>query len=136
MASCDIQTLLATNPCLYALAPEELRVVKTQLLCALYNQVNGGPAVNCDIQTLLDDGKCFWTQPPFILEMLQTQLLCNIAAKISGGGGSGGLQHGTGSPEGVVNANAGQFYWDTTNSAMYFNTATSGTTGWTLAFQF
>ncbi len=48
-----------------------------------------------------------------------------------GGGGSGGLQSGSGSPEGVADASDGQLYFDTDpDGTLYANLATSGTTGW------
>lgn len=80
MATCNVQTLLDTNPCLSALDPYTLEVVETQLLCALYNNLDSGAEISCDIQTLLDDGKCFFGLSSFQLRVVRAQLLCEIAA--------------------------------------------------------
>lgn len=63
--------------------------------------------------------------------------------KIPTGGGSAGasgLQSGSGSPEGVVDAADGQLYFDTdaapSGQALYANLATSGKTGWFQLLQF
>jgi hypothetical protein len=56
-----------------------------------------------------------------------------------GSGGSGGIQSGSGDPEGVANATNGQLYWNTaaspTGQSLWANLATSGTTGWYLLIQ-
>lgn len=58
------------------------------------------------------------------------QLLCNLAEG-GGGGGEGGATVGSGSPESVVTADPGAFFWDTTNKALYIkDTGTATNTGW------
>lgn len=56
------------------------------------------------------------------------------------GPGGGGLQNGSGSPEGVADAENGQFYIDTDLidgfQRLYANLATSGTTGWFQLLEF
>ena len=47
----------------------------------------------------------------------------------SGGGGGGGLS-GVGSPEGVVAANPGRTYLDTSTNSFWVKNSGSGTTGW------
>jgi len=49
----------------------------------------------------------------------------------SGGAAIGGtVQDATGNPEGVLDASAGQWAYDSDASALYINPATSGTAGW------
>lgn len=79
MATCNPQTLLDSDPCLSALNPMDLEIVETQLICALYNNLDSGAEISCDIQTLLDDGKCL-PRDSFQLRVIRAQLLCEIAA--------------------------------------------------------
>lgn len=74
MATCNVDTLIAANPCFAALEPFELQVVITQMLCNLAE----GAEATCDIQTLLTQGACFYAMPQQILAVLQAQLLCDI----------------------------------------------------------
>lgn len=46
------------------------------------------------------------------------------------GGGSGAAETGSGSPEGVVTANPGEHYWDSTNKIWYVKDTGTGSTGW------
>lgn len=47
--------------------------------------------------------------------------------------GSGGTFNGTGSPQGVVVASPGQFYWDTAAHQMWVkDSGTNTNTGWLL----
>lgn len=66
------------------------------------------------------------------VELLQViaELSCEIAAA-GGGGGSSGATVGTGSPQGVVTANPGAFYWDTTGKSLWIkDTGTATSSGW------
>jgi hypothetical protein len=74
MATCNVDTLIAANPCFAALNPHALQVVITQMLCNL----SEGDTATCDVDTLLEQGACFYAMPPFILSVLQAQLLCEI----------------------------------------------------------
>ncbi len=53
-----------------------------------------------------------------------------MAAASGVGGAASGVQLTTGSPEGVLNASAGQLAYDSDAPAYYLNPNTSGTTGW------
>jgi len=75
MAECNVNTLLATNPCYASLSPFVQEVLITQMLC---NYLDGGE-ITCDVDTLLEQGKCFYAQPLYILKALQLELLCQIS---------------------------------------------------------
>lgn len=55
--------------------------------------------------------------------------LHKLVALIQGGGGGGGLA-GVGSPEGVVAANPGRTYLDTSTNSFWAKNSGAGTTGW------
>lgn len=96
MASCSTTDLLAISNCFQCLAPGQLEMVKTALLCNILKALN--PLAICNIQSLLDSAQCFQCLPPGQLALVQTALLCNIA---NAGGGSGGavcLSQGSGAP--------------------------------------
>lgn len=57
-----------------------------------------------------------------------------ISVSSGGGGGAGGLQ-GSGSPEGVVTADPGAPYWDSSASTWYVKNSGSGNTDWVLVVQ-
>ena len=77
--TCDVQTLISANPCLYTLTPRMLRVLQAQMLCGIFNNLDSGTAITCDIQALLDDAECFNALNDFQLEVVITQLLCEIS---------------------------------------------------------
>jgi hypothetical protein len=54
------------------------------------------------------------------------QLLCNLAT----GGAGGGGESGVGDPEGVVTANPGTTYVDTSDSSFWVKLTGTGDTGW------
>ena len=54
------------------------RVVKVQMLCGLFNNLDSGEPLTCDIQELIDDAGCFYNLSDDILEVIELQLLCNI----------------------------------------------------------
>lgn len=78
MAVCNPQTLLDANPCLAALDPHTLKVVKVQMLCGLYNNLDSGAELTCDIQALLDNAACLFPLSDYQLEVIEAQLLCEI----------------------------------------------------------
>lgn len=82
MAACVVNDLIAANPCLAALSPFDLQVVKTQMLCNLLDKLQNGGEVTCDIATLLDQGKCFYDLDPFMLEVVEASLLCEISQAV------------------------------------------------------
>lgn len=71
--TCDFQELIDIDPCLSALSPFDVQVVKTRLLCLM----DGG---DCVVNELLEDGKCIAGLNPFFVQVLKTQLLCNMAS--------------------------------------------------------
>lgn len=79
MAVCDVQSLISANPCLSALSPRQLELVKTQMLCGIKNFLTDATPVTCDIQTLLDDANCFNALNSQMLSVVQAQLLCDIS---------------------------------------------------------
>lgn len=81
----------------------------------------------CNVQTLLDNASCFACLPPGMWALLELQLLCEIAAVSSA---SGGAFSGAGSPEGVVTANPGSTYVDTTGHTFWLKESGTGNTGW------
>ncbi len=81
----------------------------------------------CSPSSLLESGKCFQCLTKKELQIVICQLLCEIQA--GGGTGGGGLA-GTGSPEGVVTANPGATYLDTSNGFFYVKATGTGNTGW------
>jgi len=80
MATCNVQDLISTDPCLSSLNEYTLEVLITQQLCSLFNNLDTGEPLECDIQTLLDDASCFYGLSQPQLKVLQAQLLCNIFA--------------------------------------------------------
>ena len=68
------------------------------------------------------------------LSVLVGTATASVAVTVGGGGGGGGSGFdftGDGSPQGVVTANVGQNYYDTTNAALYFKGYGDATnTGW------
>ena len=78
MAVCSPQELISENPCLTALNPHMRRVVKVQMLCGLFNNLDSGEPLTCDIQELIDDAGCFYNLSDDMLEVIELQLLCNI----------------------------------------------------------
>lgn len=78
MAVCSIQDLLDANPCFYALSPRMRKVVKVQMLCGLFNNLDSGEPITCDIQELLDDAACFNALSDGELDVIELSLLCNI----------------------------------------------------------
>lgn len=66
---------------------------------------------------------------PVVYRSLKLQLLCNIFDGGGGGGGGGGLA-GAGSPEGVVTADPGTTYWDTSDETLWVKSTGTGNTGW------
>lgn len=78
MAVCNVQDLISANPCYAALSPHMRKVVFTQMLCNLYNNLDAGDPITCDIQELLDDAQCFDALSDDQLEVVQLQLMCNI----------------------------------------------------------
>lgn len=83
----------------------------------------------CNPNTILSEAACFMCLTPGQTELVITQLLCNIA--VNGGGGAGTCNSaGTGSPEGVVTANPGCTYLDTSNDFYWVKRTGSGNTGW------
>lgn len=78
MAVCNVQELLSANPCYSALSSHMRKVVFTQMLCVLFNNLDAGDPITCDIQTLLDDAACFNALSDDQLEVVQLQLMCEI----------------------------------------------------------
>ena len=78
MAVCDVQALISQDPCYSTLNPHMRRVVKVQMLCGLFNNLDSGEPLTCDIQELLADAACFYNLSDDMLEILELQLLCNI----------------------------------------------------------
>lgn len=78
MAVCSPQELLSANPCYAALSPRMRKVIFTQMLCGLFNNLDSGEPIECDIQALLDDAACFNSLSDGELEIVQLQLLCEI----------------------------------------------------------
>lgn len=78
MAACNIQELLDAEPCYAALSPHMRKVVFTQMLCNLFNNLDSGEPLSCDIQTLLNDAECMYPLSDDTLEILQLQLMCEI----------------------------------------------------------
>jgi len=88
-------------------------------------RVNGGGATMTPAE-IADASKCFCI-PDVNRAMLF--LLDQILSNGGGGGGGGGLS-GVGSPEGVVTANPGTTYLDTSTGFFYAKMTGSGNTGW------
>lgn len=78
-------------------------------------------------QELMDDIACLKcaVQPGDV-----PLLIIGAAANITDGGGGGGGLSGSGSPEGVVTANPGTTYWDTTGQSLWVKDTGTGNTGW------
>lgn len=78
MAVCSVQDLLSANPCYATLSARMRKVVFTQMLCSLFNNLDTGEPLTCDIQELLDEAQCFNALSDGELEIVQLQLLCEI----------------------------------------------------------
>jgi len=100
----------------YACIPDNMRM---PVLIYLYNKLSG---MNATPQELVTAAACFRCIPPD----MQMPVLISLAAA----GGVGGSFTGTGSPEGVLEAAVGAFYWDTAANTLYFKATGTGDTGW------
>lgn len=78
MAVCNPQDLLDANPCFAELSPFMREVVFTQMLCALYNNLDSGEPLSCDIAVLLADAECFYGLSMSQLKIVQLQLMCEV----------------------------------------------------------
>lgn len=81
----------------------------------------------CEPNTLLDSARCFQCLSQKELQQVVTYLLCQILS--NGSSGSAGLS-GAGSPEGVVTANPGTTYVNTTDESFWVKKTGTGNTGW------
>lgn len=77
MAVCSLADTI--DPCIMALSPWQLELVKTQMLCGIKNFLESSEPVTCDIQDLLDEAQCFNGVQPAVLSAIQAQLLCDIS---------------------------------------------------------
>lgn len=80
---CDVQALISSDPCLSALSPWLIKVVKVQMLCGIKNFLESAEPITCDIQELLADAACFNGLNDFQLDVIEAQLLCDIAGLLS-----------------------------------------------------
>lgn len=76
---CDAQALISANPCLSALNPWMLHVLKVQMLCGLKNFLTDGTPITCDISELMADAQCFYGLSEFQLNVIEVALLCDIS---------------------------------------------------------
>lgn len=79
MATCNIDTLIAENPCLTTLNPQMLQAIKVQMLCNLLDKIQNAGETTCDIQELITQAACFYPLSPYTLLVLELQLLCDIS---------------------------------------------------------
>ena len=83
MAVCDIQALLAANPCAASTSLQLLEAAKLQLLCDFKDWlINREGTMTCDIQELLDKNPCNANLNPQLMAAAQLQLLCDILEQI------------------------------------------------------
>lgn len=85
--------------------------------------------MSCPVNTVLSNAAAngYFKVDPGTLDVIIAQLTCDLITAVSAGGG--GLV-GTGSPEGVVTANPGQTYLDTTGDTFWVKKTGTGNTGW------
>lgn len=85
----------------------------------------------CDVTTLeasaCSNGFAKIAQNEALYRAIELQLLCEIS---EGGGTGGGGEAGAGSPEGVVTANPGTTYVDTSDESFWVKLTGTGNTGW------
>lgn len=133
------QTLYSESSCFRCFgAVNDVQLMRLALLARIYQTLV--PMAATDPQTLMAWGKCFQCNgEASVADMMELALLDMISQNITGGGGggvTGCCSHGTGSPEGVVVADIGAMYADTTDPAnpdFYIKTANDGlNTGWVL----
>lgn len=70
-----------------------------------------------------------WGSTPHRSDTVNT-LLKRIAGGIANNGSGTGGETGSGSPEGVLTAEPGTTYWDSTNEIFWVKDSGSGNTGW------
>jgi hypothetical protein len=126
MATCNPSELLAAHPCFCGATVNPLKLARLSLLCQILQTLD--PMASCNVDDLLERGKCFCPVTVNPADIAELQLLCDIAAAASGGGGGG--EAGVGSPEGVVTADPGVTYLDTSNGFFYAKQTGVGNTGW------
>lgn len=76
-----------------------------------------------------EESSCWMCNGLSLAEANIIVLLNQIAGSISGGA-AGGIQLGSGSPQGSVTAEPGIMYWDTAGDSLWVKETGSGNTGW------
>lgn len=120
----DAQSLMDQGKCFACLGVSQFRIMKLALLAQIAN------AMSVDTNTLLDQAKCYTCLGISIADSLELALLAQVASGGGGGGGGGGGLVGVGSPQGVVTANPGTSYLDSSGDHFWFKKTGTGNTGW------
>lgn len=126
--SIDAQPYLAAARCTFCNIPAGL--IYYSILAALIDVSNGDP-VPTDSNELLNEARCLQSCIP--AGLLPYAILAAVG-DIEGGGGAGGdcCPAGVGSPEGVVTAEPGASYLDTSTDEFWLKRTGSGNVGWFL----
>ena len=124
----EIQALIDQIPC--DLCYLSRGMVQYAALAAMFDIANG-IAVPATTQELITEAKCLLScVPPGLVPYLQVLLLRQISQSGGAGPAIPCCNAGVGSPEGVVTANPGAIYTDTSNAWFYVKLTGAGSTGW------
>lgn len=121
------QSLFTETECLGCVWPQDnAQRLRIGLLLTILSDLG----VTMTPQELLDEATCYICLDGVSqADGIELALLNQIQENIAGGGGGGG-EAGVGSPEGVVTANPGTTYVDTSTGNFWVKQTGVGNTGW------